>query len=367
MLGRHLPTGQLAKRERVAGAERAGTDHATGLDQLGRGEEVLRPDRIVQAGRDPVGDVEADLVVPQGPVAAVLAVVMRVHVDEPGDYRAARGIDHPVGAAGVAGADTGDARSVHHDRAALDDLVVARVGEGDDTPIGEGHRARNGAARHDQADVERFGLPGAQVVTVVPAPAAELQRVRVTPAKEQAAGAAELADGQAAASSVECESRVADSRPRQRRDVHVVGLLEGDPAAVGRGRDLVGGPKDQVSTPVLAVGPHRDDGGAPVDDFREEDATFGPPGRREDRPALDPLGAATGRQRDPRDGCRVAAICGDADEIPPRVVGEGAASERGVGAPADDDLAAVGAPGGMHAPFVSAISRLLGASGVSLP
>ena len=179
-----VPAHEFVVRQRVTGAERARTDHATGFDQLGCGEDVLRPHGVVETGGHPVCQVDTRLVISKGPIPPMLPVVMCMHVDEAGNDRTSRGIDDPIDTIRGTCPDATDASVLDHDRTFLYHFVGLIRCHGDDPRIRERDTARNLSTRNVQGDVDRVRSFCCHIVAVIPGRASELQIFGAPPAHE---------------------------------------------------------------------------------------------------------------------------------------------------------------------------------------
>jgi len=71
--------------EGIAAGKCSRSDHEAGIDHFGGRKNILRPRSWIERGGDAIGQVAGDLVIVRRSDAGVHAVVMRMHVDEPGD------------------------------------------------------------------------------------------------------------------------------------------------------------------------------------------------------------------------------------------------------------------------------------------
>ena len=94
--------------------------------------------------------------------------------------------------------------------------------------------------RHAELEGDRVRAARVHVPDVEALAAAELERLRVAPAREQAAVLRQLRDRELAAPLLDALHIAADAAPCERRDVDVVAFLERDPLSVRRRDDLVG-------------------------------------------------------------------------------------------------------------------------------
>ena len=255
----------VAGRNVVARAESAWPDHLARFDKLCGGKHVLRVHRDVGRRRDAVGEVDGLLVVVRGAHAAPFAVVMRMHVHEAGNNRLARGVDHLVHARRGAGADAGDAAGLGHNRSALDDLSLV---ERDDARIRERDAPRGNTAWDRDRELHRVGATVFHMMHEEAFATAVLDRVLVTPAREESAIARELRDRELPATFFDALRLATKSAPGHGRDIDVVAFLERDVLARRRRNDFVGGRKSEMLLLVAAVGLHRHQRGAAASSTR---------------------------------------------------------------------------------------------------
>ena len=276
-------------------------------------------------------------------------------VDEAGDHGLAGPVNGVIGRRGVAFchcADAGDPAVRSHQRAVGDDLPVL---EGDDACVGDRDRAAcQRAAWKLEVDREGVGGLGLDIVRVVGGRVAELDRVRVAPAGEDAALRGELPHGELPVL-LGHRNGLATDRAGHRDQVRVVPLVEGGVAAVGGDRDLVGPGEDEVRAAVGAIARDGHEARGVAHDavvdasLRTERATheLGAGGKRVAGDADDELAGGSARGLVARFGAPAGSVGGKEDQVVPGVVSHGAVADGCSGAARSQDLRAVRAPLGV--------------------
>src|SRR5690606_1689909 len=160
---------------------------------------------------------------------AMLAGVVRVHIDEARHDRATAQIDDGVSRCEVAGADARDARALHQYGATLDHGVRA---ERDDPRVRQCNRALRRTTRDGERDRRRIANLAVDAIRVVALATTELDGDGVAPAREQPTGPAQRLHGEATTALVDGHRVAAGPVPGERGHIHVVTRLERDPATV---------------------------------------------------------------------------------------------------------------------------------------
>ncbi len=278
----HRLVGVLGAVEDEPGRIDARPQHQSGLHHLRLGKDGLRAGGRVERAGDAVGQV--GVVAPlalrvdvEGGVAHV-----GVHVHQPRDDRLAAHIDDAGAARDLhpaRRADRDDPRPFDDDRAVRDHLVAAHR---DQAGAGQRHRAAGARLRHRERDLEgissedRVGLglflrlARRFLLAFFFLGVDRVERMTEDGRTQRVAHAAAVArpvDPVAAvtrqrlhrhAGGARLDLQWVGARQRQRRHVHVVQLLEGDPLAVRRRDDLF---RALVLHQVALVGPVQLDAG----------------------------------------------------------------------------------------------------------